>query len=125
MVVVNGPVRAELGVNSGGNCLGQGTRANAVIGRAVQLVTTHVGGARPGVMDRATQGGPAKYTFCFGENEEESPFPPFSVRRGFRAGESVVKVAATEGPPNVNDHGGTAGADPALNHIRTQAQPGS
>src|SRR3712207_9223130 len=64
MVVVNGPVRAELGVNSGGNCLGQGTRANAVIGRAVQLVTTHVGGARPGVMDRATQGGPAKYTFC-------------------------------------------------------------
>ena len=125
MVIVSGPVRGELGINSGTNCLGQGTRANAVIGRAVQLVTTHVGGARPGVMDRATQGGPAKYSFCFGENEEDSPFPPFSVRRGFAPGESVVTVAATEGPHNVNDHGGTTAEDLLLTIAGTMAQPGS
>jgi hypothetical protein len=125
LVVVNGPVRSGLGVNCGTNCFGQGTRANAVIGRAVQLVTTHIGGARPGSMDRSTQGSPAKYTFCFGENEEESPFEPYSVRRGFAAGDSVVTVAATEGPHNVNDHGSTTGEDLLLTIAGTMAQPGS
>jgi hypothetical protein len=125
LVAVNGPVRGELGINSGGNCFGQGTRANAVIGRAVQLVTTHVGGARPGVMDRSTQGTPAKYTWCFGENEEESPFEPFSVRRGFAPGESVVTVAACEGPHNVNDHGSTTGAGLLMTIAGTMAAAGA
>ena len=125
LVIVNGSVRAALGVNSGGNCFGQGTRANAVIGRAVQLVTTHIGGARPGLMDRSTQGGPAKYTFCFGENEEESPFKPYSVRRGFAASESVVTVAATEGPHNINDHGSTTAEGLLMTIAGVMAQPGS
>lgn len=125
LVVVNGPVRASLGVNSGTNCFGQGTRANAVIGRAVQLVTTHIGGARPGSMDRSTQGGPAKYSFCFGENEEESPFEPYSVRRGFGVGESVVTVAATEGPHNINDHGSATGEGLLMTIAGTMAQTGS
>ncbi|MCV2488299.1 hypothetical protein OF117_02905 [Geodermatophilus sp. YIM 151500] len=125
LVVVSGPVRTALRVNCGTNCFGQGTRANAVIGRAVQLVTTNIGGARPGSMDRSTQGGPAKYTFCFGENEEESPFEPYSARRGFAPGESVVTVAATEGPHNVNDHGGTSAEDLLLTISGVMAQPGS
>ena len=109
MVVVSGPIRSALGVNCGANCLGQGTRANAVIGRAVHLVLTNIGGARPGVMDRATQGSPAKFTYCFGENEEESPWEPYHVRRGFAASDDVVTVAATESPHNINDHGSTSG----------------
>ncbi|MDN5933557.1 MAG: thioredoxin family protein, partial [Pseudonocardia sp.] len=47
-IVVNGPVAAEIGLNSGGNALGQGTRANSTIGRALQLVIRNVGGGRPG-----------------------------------------------------------------------------
>lgn len=125
LVVVNGPARLQLGINCGTNCFGQGARANAVIGRAVQLVTAHIGGARPGSMDRSTQGGPAKYTFCFAENEEESPFPPYAQRRGFAAGESVVTVAATEGPHNINDHASTTGDDLLLTIAGTMAQPGS
>ena len=125
LVIVNGPVRTELGINGGTNCFGQGTRANAVIGRAVQLVTTHIGGARPGSMDRSTQGNPAKYTWCFGENEEESPFEPLSVRRGFGRGESVVTVAACEGPHNINDHGSTTGEGLLLTIAGTMAQTGS
>ncbi|MFP5369936.1 MAG: hypothetical protein ACLGI3_04210 [Actinomycetes bacterium] len=125
LVVVSGPVRRELGVNCGTNCFGQGTRANAVIGRAVQLVTAHIGGARPGSMDRSTQGNPAKYTWCFGENEEESPFEPFSVRRGFAPGESVVTVAACEGPHNINDHGSTTGEGLLMTIAGTMAQTGS
>lgn len=125
LVIVSGPVRRALGINVGTNCFGQGTRANAVIGRAVQLVTAHIGGARPGSMDRSTQGNPAKYTWCFGENEEESPFEPFSVRRGFAPGESAVTVAACEGPHNINDHGSTTGEGLLMTIAGTMAQTGS
>ena len=84
-VILNGSIRANLEINCGSNCFGQGHRANATIGRAVQLTLLNVGGAKPGVMDRSTQGSPAKYAFCFGENEEESPWEPYHVRRGFAA----------------------------------------
>jgi hypothetical protein len=109
MMVVNGPARQRLGLNCGSNCFGQATKANATIGRALQLTLLNVGGAKPGNMDRATQGSPAKYSFCFGENEEESPWEPYHVRRGFAAGDSVVTVMAGEGPHNINDHASTSG----------------
>jgi len=60
-------------------------------------------------MDRSTQGSPAKYSFCFGENEEESPWEPYHVRRGFSAEDSVVTVTASEPPHNINDHASTTG----------------
>ena len=82
VVVVNGPVRRAIGMNSGGNALGQGNRANATIGRALQLVVRNVGGGRPGEVDRATQGQPGKYTWCFAEAEEPSPFDPLAASRG-------------------------------------------
>ncbi len=69
MVIVNGPITRALGMNSGVNALGQGNRANATIGRALQLVVRNVGGGRPGEVDRATLGTPGKYTFCFAEDE--------------------------------------------------------
>ncbi|MHC1558616.1 hypothetical protein ACR9E3_06650 [Actinomycetospora sp. C-140] len=124
MVMVSGPARAELGFNAGGNCLGPGTRANAVVGRALSLVLQHVGGATPGVLDRSTQGSPAKYTFCFAESDE-SPWPSFAVRRGFGAEQSLVSVMAAEPPHNVNDHGSTTGAEILLTVAGTMAQPGS
>ena len=82
VVVVNGPVRRAVGMNSGVNALGQGNRANATIGRALQLVVRNVGGGRPGEVDRAAQGQPGKYTSCFAEDEEGSPFEPLAVSRG-------------------------------------------
>jgi len=83
MVMVSGPLRHELAINCGSNCFGQGWRANATIGRALGLILLNVGGAKPAIMDRSTMGSPAKYSFCFGENEEESPWAPYHVRRGF------------------------------------------
>ncbi|HET7005612.1 MAG TPA: hypothetical protein VFK65_08985 [Candidatus Binatia bacterium] len=82
LAIVNGPCRNLLAINYGANVLGQGWRANATIGRAIRLVMTNVGGARPGSFDKSTMGQPAKYTFCFAENEEESPWLPFHVERG-------------------------------------------
>lgn len=109
MVMVNGPLRTMLNINCGTNCFGQGWRANASIGRALQLILLNIGGGKPAVMDRSTFGSPAKYTFCFGENEEESPFPPYHVRQGFAAEESVVTVMSAEPNHNLNDHGSTTG----------------
>lgn len=125
MVMLNGPVRDRLGLNGGGNCFGQGVRANAVLGRALALVLANVGGARPPEMDRATQGSPAKYTFCFAENEEQSPWAPFHVRRGFAPDRDVVTVMAAEPPHNVNDHGSTTGEEILQTVAGTMAQAGS
>ena len=83
VVIVNGPIARAIGMNSGVNALGQGNRANATIGRALQLVIRNVGGGRPGEVDRATLGNPGKYTFCFAEDEAGSPWEPLSVERGF------------------------------------------
>jgi hypothetical protein len=109
MLLFNGPIRKSLDINCSSNCFGQGRQANATIGRALQLILLNVGGAKPGVMDRSTQGSPAKYAFCFGENEEESPWEPFHVRRGFAAGDSVVTAMPGEAPHNINDHGSNTG----------------
>lgn len=109
MLMVNGPLRQTLNINCGANCFGQGWRANAAIGRALQLILSNIGGAKPAVMDRSTFGSPAKYTFCFGENEEESPFAPYHVRHGFQANDSVVTVMSAEPNHNLNDHGSTTG----------------
>jgi hypothetical protein len=103
MVVVNGPIARAIGMNSGGNALGQGNRANAAIGRALQLVIRNVGGGRPGGVDRATLGNPGKYTFCFAEAEETSPWEPLSVERGYPAGVSTVTLFAAAGVQGVAD----------------------
>ncbi len=101
MVIVNGPVRRAIGMNSGGNSLGQGNRANATIGRALQLVVRNVGGGRPGEVDRATQGQPGKYTSCFAEAEEGSPFEPFAESRGV-TGSALTLFAASGSWPVVD-----------------------
>jgi hypothetical protein len=105
LVIVNGPLALRLGINGGGNALGQGYRANAVIGRALRLVLQNVGGARPGREDRATQGHPGKYSYCVAENEAASPWEPLSVERGFAREISTVTVCGSEAPHNINDHG--------------------
>ncbi|WP_214369888.1 hypothetical protein [Pseudonocardia sp. H11422] len=102
-IIVNGPIVREIGMNAGGNALGQGNRANATIGRALQLVIRNVGGGRPGEVDRATMGHPGKIGFCFAEDEAGSPWEPLSVSRGIAPGTSAVTVFAAEGPRGLAD----------------------
>src|SRR5207249_5749747 len=103
VVIVNGPIATEIGMNSGVNALGQGNRANATIGRALQLIVRNVGGGRPGEIDRATLGGPGKYTFCFAEDEERSPWESLAAERGVAPGRSAVTVFAGSGVQAVMD----------------------
>jgi hypothetical protein len=103
VVIVNGPVRRHIGMNAKGNVLGQGNRANASIGRALQLVIRNIGGGRPREADRATLGNPGKYTYCFAEDEEGSSWEPLSVERGFAPGRSAVTVFAGFGLQGIVD----------------------
>lgn len=105
MIIVHGPVRDELGINYRGNLFGPATRANAAIGRAVRLVFLNCLEARPGVLDRSTQGSFGKYSGCFGEYEQASPWEPFHVARGLRPGSSAVTVFAAESGHNILCHG--------------------
>jgi len=98
IIVVNGPIAKQIGMNWGMNVLGQGNRANATIGRALQLIIRNVGGGIPGELDRSTQGGPGKFTFCFAEDEySDLEWEPLSVSRGFERGQNTVTLFQGDG----------------------------
>jgi hypothetical protein len=103
MLIVNGPIRHRIGLNSGAGAMGTGWRANASIGRAVRLLLLNVGGARPPDIDKCTQGFVGKYGLCVGENEEESPWPPLSTTRGFAPGQDVVTAVGVNSSTNIHD----------------------
>jgi hypothetical protein len=111
LVIVNGPAIERLGLNAGGNVFGQGSRANATIGRALQLILRNAGGDRPGETDMATHGQPGKFTFCIAENERESPWEPLHVERGFRREDSTVTVIGASPGHNVFTYGCETGRE--------------
>lgn len=102
LIIVNGPAARAVGMNSGVNALGQGNRANATIGRALQLIIRNVGGGRPGEIDRATLGNPGKYSFCFAE-AEDSEWLPLAQERGIESGRSAVTLFPGEGVQGIID----------------------
>ncbi|HYC49143.1 MAG TPA: UGSC family (seleno)protein [Burkholderiales bacterium] len=116
LVIVNGPAARKLDINSGGNVFGQGWRANATIGRALQLVLRNAGGDMPGETDMSTQGQPGKFTFCIAENEEDSPWTPFHVERGFSPDDSTVTVIGASAGHNVFTYGCETGTE-ILEHV--------
>lgn len=98
VIVCHGPGTRRIGMNSGINTFGQGNRANSTIGRAAQLTIRNIGGGRPGEVDRATHGNPGKLSFCFAEDEMNSPFGTLGQERGLSATQDGVTVFAGEGP---------------------------
>ena len=104
LIVVNGPVRRAIGLNCGMGALGPGSRANLTIGRAARLLVTLLGGAMPGMLDRATLGHMGKVGFCIAEDEEASPWPPLHVERGFEPEQSVVTLIGSDAPQSISDH---------------------
>jgi hypothetical protein len=103
LIVVSGPLAEKVGMNSAGNALGQGNRANATIGRALQLVVRNVGGGRPQQEDRAAHGQPGKLSACFAERLDDSPWPGLAQDRGVPADETGVTLMAAEAPRLVVD----------------------
>lgn len=103
LVIVHGPYGRAHGVHGGAGCFGPGFQANATIGRAVRLIMMNVGGAWPGRYDMATQGSPAKFSYCIAENVDGSPWGPWDP-------DDAVTVFGGEPPHNVNDHVSTTAA---------------
>src|SRR5205823_8967596 len=104
LLIVNGPIAGEIGMNGDCNAFGSGNRANATIGRALRLVLLNVGGGWPGELDKSTLGHPGKYSYAVAENEAESPWAPYHVEKGFTAEQSTVFVIAAEPPHSVTNH---------------------
>jgi hypothetical protein len=104
LVVVHGPIRGRIGVNSSFGVFGPGYRANATIGRALRLLMINIGGAKPGGTSMSTFGHPGRYTYCIGEHEEASPWPPYHSTRGLPPGSSAVTLFAGEAPHGISDH---------------------
>jgi hypothetical protein len=100
LIIVNGPISKQIGMNDGKNAFAAGNRANATIGRAIRLLLTNAGGSPE--FDRATLGHPGKYSFCFAEKDSE--WTPLHVQRGFKLTESTVTVFACEGPNQIQNH---------------------
>ncbi len=101
LILVNGPIAKQIGMNDGFGCLGPGWRANATIGRAIRLIMQNIGGGWPAVVAFAGLGQPGRYTLCFAENEAQSPWAPFHVDQGFDAAQNIVTVLRAESAINV------------------------
>lgn len=109
LVLVNGPVRKELGFWGRQNVFSNVARANSTLGRALQLILLNIGGARPDGIDMSALGNPGKFSYCIAENEEESPWEPFHVGRGFAPDQSTVSLFAGEPPHGVSEHNAQRG----------------
>jgi hypothetical protein len=94
MVVVNGPIRQQLGMNAGIGAMAPYNHANATIGRAYGLLSQNgQGGSVPGLTYMGSQGNNYAYnSITFAENEERSPWEPFHVQHGFAPDASTVSV---------------------------------
>jgi len=103
IAIVNGPIARRIGMNARGNALGQGNRANATIGRALQLCVRNVGGGRPQGVDRSTLGQPGKLGFCFAEDEEGSAWSSLAEDRGFTRDANTVTLFAGDSPHGIVD----------------------
>jgi hypothetical protein len=121
-LLVNGPVRKSLEINYGAGCLGPGWRANATIGRAIRLILNNVGGALPGVYSKVSFGSPLRYSYICAENEEENPWTPFHVDRGFKRDDSTVTVFKASNFCNISGGEGV-GPDEILRQIATNMPP--
>ncbi|MGB5760167.1 MAG: hypothetical protein WBM50_24845 [Acidimicrobiales bacterium] len=105
MIVISGPVATEIGVHGRENLFGPGFRANATIGRTIRLIQMHCLSALPGELDKSTQGWAGKFSLCFTENVEHSPWEPIHQALGYRPDQSTVTVFAAESGHNIVNHG--------------------
>ena len=121
-LLVNGPVRHALEINFGTGCLGPGWRANSTIGRALRLVLINGGGAWPGIYSKTSFGSPLRYSYICGENEEENPWTPFHVDRGYKREQSTVTAFKASNFCNISGGEGV-GADEILRQIATNMPP--
>ncbi len=103
VVVVTGPITKKIGMENGFSAFGSGNRANATIGRALNLVIRNIGEVYPGKVARSTMGNPGRYSFCFAENEEDTDWLSIAEERGVEKGQSAVTLLSGDGVQPIAD----------------------
>ena len=103
LFVVSGPIVGELGFGYSTNLFGPNSRANAAVGRALNLIIQNIGGATPGLIDQSVMGHAGRFTACIGE-EPDSPWPPLHAARGLPASASAITAFAADAPTSVADY---------------------
>jgi hypothetical protein len=95
MILVNGPIRNEIGMNSGLNVMGPHNEVNAVVGRTYTLLSKTAGNLHSGKTTFSALGSNIQYNnLTIAENEEALPsgWDPIHVMRGFKPENSIVTV---------------------------------
>jgi len=111
--VVNGPIRKAIDLNWGYNYTGSRWQSTATIGRALRLIMSNIGGT-PGSVNIHTQGHIGRYEYCIAENEEESPWEPLHVERGYARDSSTVTMIPACPAAMIDDNGGSQTAKDLL-----------
>ena len=101
LVVINGPIREEIGALGSFNALGNSDRGTAVIGRAIRLCLINLMDVRPGAIDRSTLGHPGKYSYCVAEDEDDLAWKTLAEQRGLPREASAVTVMAAGAPRQI------------------------
>ena len=101
LVILNGPVRKEIGASSEFNVLGSSDRATSVIGRAIRLGLINILEVSPGAIDRSTLGHPGKISYCIAEDEEGTTWQSLAAMRGIPSAASAVTVLAAGAPRQI------------------------
>ena len=114
--IVNGPMGRAIDLNCGYNYTGSRWRATSTIGRALQLTMINVGGT-PGSINIHTQGHIARFGHVIAENEDENPWEPLHVERGYPAEVSTVTVIPACTAAMIDDNGGSQTAEDLLKTV--------
>ncbi|MCP4226687.1 MAG: hypothetical protein GY773_25385 [Actinomycetia bacterium] len=101
LLVVNGPIRLEVGMDPTFNAAGPSDRATTSIGRAVRLILGNLLDVHSGGIDRSTFGHPGKISFCIAEDEESSPWPSLATERLGDPYVSAVTAMAAMAPRQI------------------------
>jgi hypothetical protein len=93
-LIINGPIRDEIKLNYGLGAMGPFSQAKSTIGRAWNLLSINAGNCgRVGTTYMGTVGNPMNWNnVIIAENEKDSPWQPFHVRKGFKPTDSVVTL---------------------------------
>jgi hypothetical protein len=118
LVLASGPLTQEIGMNGGLGCMGPGFRANATIGRTINLALITVGWVVPGKVTRAYFSSPERYSLCFCEDLAGYPAPWKPVNEELFNSETTTVTCQVSASPQMIEIGSVPNMPPQ--HVLTQ-----
>ncbi len=92
LLMVNGPIRKQIGLNCNNNFMTPYFKANTAIATAFAYIVMNISGVRPTHEDNAYTGHEGRFGTCFGEDEENSPWEAYQTEHGINANDSALTL---------------------------------